>query len=70
MPSIADDNDFGTAESGALEARLWKNERNKQHFMTGSSLRLAPLKITSVGYQRERNEKQQDSVHNKLIVTA
>ena len=24
--------------------------------MTGSSLRLAPVKITSVGYQRERNE--------------
>ena len=27
------DNDFVTAESGALETRRWKNERNGQHFI-------------------------------------
>ena len=37
------DNDFVSAESGALETRHWKNERNRQHFMTGSSLWLAPV---------------------------
>ena len=37
------DNDFVTTESGALETRRLKNERNGQHFMTGSSLRLAPV---------------------------
>ena len=30
-------------ERGALETRHWKNERNQQHFITGSSLRLAPV---------------------------
>ena len=31
-------NDFVTEESGSLETRRWKKERNSQHFMTGSSL--------------------------------
>ena len=54
MPSIASSKanmctsrDLSQRKAGPWK-RDWINERNKQHFMTGSSLRLAPVKSRQI----------------------
>ena len=56
---------FCYRERGALETRHWKNERNEQHFITGSSLRLAPV----IKAQLQDRYKQYDIINYANLIT-